>query len=501
MTTHSRHVETDISPRTELELQSIVRDGSFFTDAYKSKFDVSKDRFCTECGRKDTREHRYVCCPRYHDVRANHQDIVQQWTLLPSSFRQFGLVSENPWRLLLWEAFVSLPCRLTEWSCKPTGRVKNVFTDGSCANPRDSEEALASWAVVWVEGNIVLTSSPLKGLSQTILRAEISAVLSAVRWACYHEGELHIWCDNQTTVDHFRELQQNLANFQDFEHTDLWSEIDLALKQAVSEIYIHKVASHVPSESCFSPQDDWCQHWNGVADAEANRANFSRPSWFQRIWNRYISHREAWKSKVQRLSAFHLAVANKDIESKEQMHFCEEPAVDGIAFERFDNDYSLSQQLATLQDVEFVFDSKSANATFPVCTNLLQNWLIEIDQAASSMRLVSYLELFVCFRLNCGNGRTLCQIDGVDNIFVEASFASDFRHFRQLLVPLLKTAAGRSGDGFVDLSQVGIFMPLPACFCGWTAECEIQTLSALRAFVGQRPVHSAQALSKPWKMQ
>ena len=471
----------------DLELQSIVRDGSFFTDSHKSKFDVSKNRLCEERGQKDTREHRYTCCSKYQDVRLQRQEIVQQWPSFPSSFRQFGLVSENRWRVLLWEAFISLPCQITNWSCKPTGWVKNVFTDGSCASPHEHEEALASWAVVWVEGNIALNSSPLKGISQTILRAEISAVLSAVTWTCYREGELHIWCDNQTTVDHFRELQQNLASFTDFEHTDLWSEIDLALKQTVSEVYIHKVASHVPLESCFSPQEDWCQHWNGVVDTQASRANLSRPAWFQQVWDRFHSYREEWKLKVQKLSAFHPAVAHKDIETKLQMHFCEESAVESIEFERFENDLSLSRRLSTLQDVEFVFDPKSANAIYPVCTNLLLLWLIETDQVASSMRLVSYLELFVQFRLHCGNGRTLRQIDGIDDIFAEASFASDFRHC--------------SGDGFVDLSSVNIFMPLPAIYCGWTADCEVQSLSAIRAFVGHRPVFSAQALSKPWMMQ
>ena len=486
---------------TELELQSIVRDGSFFTDAHKSKFDVSKNRLCVECGLLDTREHRYTCCTKYQDVRSSHIDIVQQWSSLPSSFRQFGLVSGNPWRLLLWEAFISLPSHMTEWSCKPSGWIKNVFTDGSCANPHDPEESLASWAVVWVEGNIVLNSSPLTGLSQTILRAEISAVLSALKWACYHEGELHIWCDNQTTVDHFRELQQNLSDFHDFEHKDLWCEIDLTLKQAVSEVYIHKVASHVPPECCFSPQDDWCQHWNKVVDAQACRANSSRPRWFQRIWDQYQSYREEWKLKARKLSAFHLAVARKDIDTQEQTQFCDEITADCIEFERLDNDFSLSRQLSTLQDTEFVFDSASSNAKFPVCTNLLLHWLIETDQVAASVRLVSFLELFVSFRLNCGNGRTLRQIDGIDNFFVEASFASDFRHFRQLLVPLLKSAAGHSGEGFVDLSCINIFTPLPAIFCGWTAESEVQSLSALRAFVGDRPVYSSQALSKPWQVQ
>lgn len=484
---------------SELELLNIVRDGTFFTDVFRSKFDVSRKNVCPICGQQDTREHRYRWCPHYDEVRSHHTEILQKWSSLPSCFRQFGLVGENPWRTLLWEAFISLPCLLTEWSCKPSGKVINVFTDRSCISPHEQEEALASWAAVWVEGNIIISSGPLRGMTQTILRAEISAVLSAIKWIQGFDSELHIWCDNQTTVDHFRALQQNLAGHQDFEHADLWCEIELTLQKLTSEVYIHKVASHMSEDLCFSPQDDWCRYWNGVADSQANQAQGSRPPWFQRVWDKYQSYRSDWKRNVRQLSAFHLAVAQKDIQVQEQQQFCEEISVEDIAFERFENDFALSGQLFLLQDSEFVFDPQSDSAKFPFCTNTLIAWLIHTDQEAASVRLVSFLELFVCFRLSCGKGRTLRQIDGIDTVFTEASFASDFRHFRRLIFSLLKAAGMSVGDGFANLSSISIFMPLPGIYLGWTTESEVQSLEALRAFVGHRPIRSAQALSKPWR--
>ena len=74
-------------------------------------------------------------------------------------------------------------------------------------------------------------------MQQNILRAEITAALSAISWAAAHSGDLHLWVDNQTLVDHLRELQLKTGNVKDFEHSDLWIEIEKVMAVAVADIF------------------------------------------------------------------------------------------------------------------------------------------------------------------------------------------------------------------------------------------------------------------------
>ena len=110
---------------------------------------------------------------------------VQLWDSLPSSFRNYGLISESPWEQLLWEAMQGVPAAIIDFFLHPSGTTWHVFTDGSCSSPTDSCEALASWAVVWAEHGVI-SSGNLVGVQQTILRSEATAVLSALHWAVGH---------------------------------------------------------------------------------------------------------------------------------------------------------------------------------------------------------------------------------------------------------------------------------------------------------------------------
>ena len=77
----------------------------------------------------------------------------------------------------------------------------------------------------------------------------VSAVISVLWWVCGHIGCLHIWCDNEVVVSHFKELQQGLATPECFEHADLWRQVQVLLREATVELLINKVYSHVESAS------------------------------------------------------------------------------------------------------------------------------------------------------------------------------------------------------------------------------------------------------------
>ena len=134
-----------------------------------------------------------------------------------------------------------------------------------------------------IAGKGTVSTGPLVGVHQTILRAEITAALSAISWAAGHPGDLHLWVDNQTVVDHLRDLQKRIGNAKDFEHSDLWVQVEQKLATSIADIYVHKVASHMLPQDCTGPVEDFACFWNDKADRQAALANQCRPSFFTRV--------------------------------------------------------------------------------------------------------------------------------------------------------------------------------------------------------------------------
>lgn len=484
---------------SDTELLNIVRDGSFITNNFKGRFDTTKSSFCELCGALDTRQHRYESCPRYNHIREAHASLFQIWPSLPASFRFYGLCGRNPWRKILWEAFAALPSQTSVFSVQPRGWIRHVFTDGTCSDPQDSDQSLAAWAAVWADGEIVVSSGVVPGITQTILRAELLAVISTLQWGSKSPGELHIWCDNETVVTHMRALQQQVDGPDSFSHPDLWWEVDSLLRGSLAEVYIHKVASHLSEEDQDSPLSNWCSKWNGIVDSQAARANTVRPPWFCKIWESFQLYRRQWQEYGKLVQSFHLDVAKQDCTDVEAAAVEEVDFSTELVFEWFDNDLSFSNQIESAS-AEFVFSAPHFGSLYPTLYSDFTAWIVAIDQEAARTRLVSFLELFVAFRLLFCEGKTVRQLAGLDGIFSEATFAADFSFFKKMIVSLLRDTFGHGGEGHIDLSFLGIHMPLVAVYCGWPADVEVQSMTALKAFINNRPAKSAQAFAKPWRL-
>jgi hypothetical protein len=79
----------------EVEQLMIVRDGSFFTNHAKHKWDSREPEICAWCHVKDTKQHRYTACVRYDDIRARYQELFDCWETLSPCFTSGGLVPQN----------------------------------------------------------------------------------------------------------------------------------------------------------------------------------------------------------------------------------------------------------------------------------------------------------------------------------------------------------------------------------------------------------------------
>ena len=138
-------------------------------------------------------------------------------------------------RILMWEALNLIPSRARDFQFFPVDTTYHAVRDGTCGNPTRQTESLAAREVVIAEKGPV-SFGPLTGVHQCIQRAELTAVISALWWIKGHVGSLHIWCDNQVVVDHFRDIQRGVAEVSSFAHADLWIQVRTLINDAAAEL-------------------------------------------------------------------------------------------------------------------------------------------------------------------------------------------------------------------------------------------------------------------------
>eukprot|EP00435_Cladocopium_sp_Y103_P060860 s232_g22.t1 len=478
----------------EVEQLMIVRDGSFFTDHTKSKWDATVSDLCPWCRTKDTKLHRYTECAKYDSIRAKYNALFAEWDQLPQCFQQCGLVPSNPWQELVWEALCQLPDRTSEFQFKPLSQTMHVFTDGTCSDPTCSATRLAAWATV-VAGYGTLSCGPLVGIQQCILRAELTAVISVLCWIRDHSGSVHIWSDSQIVVDHFRALQSGASCPDDFEHSDLWGRVLELQKSTSCDVFIHKVFSHDVECESVSPLQDFCRVWNHHADQQAAISNLIRPAFFNRVWHGFCAYRSVWKRRVKLFTAFVVEVAAFDCSSSVEDN--DEPYNDGFpCFDVSQNDGSFSVGLQSLEGrVDFFTEAHSFH--FKAVFRRLIEWLSATDASSATMRPVSLLELYVGFRLS-GDGRLPLVTGGcmVDR-FSPVTFAVDYSFFKQL-IDLVFQLTDCTISTSLTLTELNVFIPIPATVLGWPSPLAALVFEEIVKFVRGRPVTSTQSLSRPW---
>ena len=479
----------------------VVRDGSFFTGSELSKFDRTVSELCSTCGVLDTREHRYRFCPHYGSAREHMHDLTTRWDDLPQSMTLCGLPSALPAQIEYWRAFYQLPEHSLWQVPPPTTGQWNLFSDGTCSDPKCGWTALAAWSFVDPASGLCVGSGPLPGWPQTIARAELWAVVQILTWGADLHGDLHIWCDSQSTVDCFRVLQQHGAPLAHWANADLWHLLQHALARSVASIWIHKVASHGKAEG-DSALVDWCTQWNAKADSEAKAANHQRPLWFQAVHSQYTREWHRQLNDLLELRTLHLEVAKIDTQKIS-------PHSEEIQADEDDDELLLAQDVSGVQrwladrvdDCPLTWMKQLGEMSgFGIHVfDKLVTWLTDVERSAEFCALLTIAELYVGFVFD-----TKCDVSslctGVSiNPFIPPTFAAECRLFTQCL-QLLFSALNYEGEfSRVSLPGSGIHCGIAAVRMNWTAERMRVTRGALKTFVGRRLVTNCQGLAKPWR--
>eukprot|EP00435_Cladocopium_sp_Y103_P028852 s1474_g7.t1 len=274
-------------PENQGLLRCALNGTQFTQDAlhHAGKVDSS---VCKFCGEQDSQHHRHMKCSFFADLREQHPTLMSIGDL-PSSFTCHGWVPKPMHLLAFRKALMQIPDTTESFfqrgPPKEEARYIDLFSDGSCIRPHDPCTRLSSWGlVIWTGTHFLpLANGGVPGWKQTSLRAEIVAVLAALKFLVVAQRQGRLWVDNQQVFDCLDAWDHGhdpcLAKKQD---ADLWFQLRDQYRHAHGWVLgIHKVQAHVNPLDQTTAVDMWATAGNEAADRCASNARESFPAQLQ----------------------------------------------------------------------------------------------------------------------------------------------------------------------------------------------------------------------------
>ena len=272
----SRQSVPDAS-QEEMGLIRALLNGTFMTqDHFLGAKQVDHDR-CKFCQQPDSLEHRHWQCQHTENLRAGlSQDLLNFVDTSPPCTRERGWFVEPPTLSKFKAQLQTVPEHMQQpqIQSQPAASTLDLFTDGSCISPQIPCARLTTWAVCQAIGHpedasfVTVAKGGMPGQWQTVLRAEIQAVITAVCLAKLHPGPARIWCDNALVVRRFCQLVNGQFSPSPIrpDH-DLWQRLADVLSSHSLPIKIFKVASHQRIDN-----EDFVLAWIFAGNTAADKA-------------------------------------------------------------------------------------------------------------------------------------------------------------------------------------------------------------------------------------
>ena len=225
-------------------------------------------------------------CPRFQTLRQSIEGWLPDHEELPTCVKHHLLIPKLQdmveWRKVLFQIEDNSNCFLCQ---PPENTPLHVFTDGSCTVPEHEPLRTASWGFLCANLGELVAAGHLQGPMQTIDRAELMALVSAVRWT--QRNDICVWCDSQSTVHAAEFIIEHGYVPASMENYDLWLAFlaALQLRDGLTTL-VRWVPSHLQAHQAEDPFEQWLIHWNSVIDAIVTRWNHRRPSFFVELQRR-----------------------------------------------------------------------------------------------------------------------------------------------------------------------------------------------------------------------
>ena len=492
---HAEQFDRSLS-RSDCELLCIVRDGGHFTKDCISHFS-SESGLCDLCQVEDSREHRFLTCPRYVGAREHFPDLASKWWALKDSLALHGLTSANPFKPLYWQALFALQNYEIEFRFPPPASdCWMIFTDGSGSNQQNKELALSAWAVISADEDDIVCSGWTPGLIQSVPRAETWALLAAVRWVSNEKGNAHIWIDNQGVVEVGRSLISGFDLPDEVENEDLWRQVELEVHHCGCNLWLHKTPSHLHPDDCCSELESWCAFFNDRADAAARWANANRPSWFEGIYRRFADRWHTDDETFRQISKVHLEIARTDTSFTSERKPELEPVDEFVVF-RERSDCTNAFTLAQLDRIPGWFDLLQPQEVRHDLLKGLLDFVCGLEGEGGSTGWVSFIELAVGLRAFVGADLVSFGSRDSPNPWLQVTFASELQLLKKAWRILCRLLCIDFSVEWVDLTRVRIHSGCGAVRVAWPERVEISVLSVLDAFTRHRPIVNSQGLARP----
>ena len=272
--------------------------GTFLTADHLTHRHEDEDGLCKLCFQPDSITHRLWDCPAFASIRDefSQSDLLLIRNLAPATHNH-GWFPLPPECVSFWETYVSdPPDPLREQILCPAGvSLLHFFTDGACLQPTDKFSRLCSWGVAVAMNTSMqhfqaVACGLLQGQLQTIVRAELQAVLEALSHAFQCGVPFWLWVDNQL-------VYRQLIFMHRFPYTewsgrtcnhDLLNRISILLSQVRTLCQgIQKVCSHQDISLAQDEAEEWSFAGNDFADKLASTTFLSFP-WRMQQWHQMV---------------------------------------------------------------------------------------------------------------------------------------------------------------------------------------------------------------------
>ena len=296
-----------LEPKDQALLRTALN-GTFFTSDYLAhRKDSESIGQCEYCGAPDSSTHRHWECESFANCRSHLSSAdIQQVTSMAPCVRNHGWMPEPPSVREFQRACHNIPDTTGQFvQVPPKDDDHFLFTDGGCLAPTSGSGKLAMWGVacgsIAEDSFVGIANGLVQGQLQTVVRAEITAVISASKYVAVYPKPFWLFIDNELVFKRVQRFLNSATVGQRQKDSDLW----MALAVWFSRVKhlckaVVKVTSHQNLDTAINEAEEWIYRGNNAADSVASSAVSLFPEVLDK-WRRY-------HADIQQIGIFRQAV-------------------------------------------------------------------------------------------------------------------------------------------------------------------------------------------------
>ena len=381
-----------LEPKDQALLRTCLN-GTFYTSDYLAyRKDSESIGQCEYCGAPDSFHHRNWECEAFAKCR-NHLtlDDIHHITNMAQCVRNHGWMPEPPSVREFQRACDNIPDTTGKFvHSPPPDDQLYLFTDGGCLTPTSGQGKLAMWGVacgsVLEDQFVGIANGLVKGQLQTVVRAEITAVISASKYVACHPKSFLIFIDNELVYARVKRFLNGSTVSRKQKDSDLWQDLAVAFTRVKHLCRaVVKVTSHQNLDAANDEAEEWIFRGNNAADRVATTALTLYPEVVEK-WRQY-------HADIKQIEIFRQAVHRVMLQVGRQATSKSRPVERG---------QPVSREARKFSELEIFsvghFDIPEVPLRYRI-SNLQKffDWLRSIQQEEAEAKLISWFHLNILF--------------------------------------------------------------------------------------------------------